>query len=214
MRIRTARDAARLDFAKGGGLLPVVAQDARTGAVLMLAYATPEAVERTLETGDMWYFSRSRDELWRKGATSGNVQRLVELHADCDSDALLALVLQSGPSCHTGEATCFDGLPVLPALARTIEARVQGSGSDGAGYTQRLLSDENLRLKKLGEEAVELALACTAADAPRAAEEAADLTYHLLVAAAAAGVSAADVLEVLRQRRSPVPAHDDEAINE
>jgi phosphoribosyl-AMP cyclohydrolase / phosphoribosyl-ATP pyrophosphohydrolase len=214
MRIRTALDAAGLDFPKAGGLLPVVAQDARTGAVLMLAYATADAVARTLETGDMWYFSRSRNELWRKGATSGNVQRLVELHTDCDSDALLALVLQSGPACHTGQATCFDGLPALPALARTIEERVQGGGNAGAGYTQRLLADENLRLKKLGEEAVELALACAAGDAPRAAEEAADLTYHLLVAAAAAGVSAADVLEVLRQRRSPMPAHDDETVDE
>jgi phosphoribosyl-AMP cyclohydrolase / phosphoribosyl-ATP pyrophosphohydrolase len=228
MRLRTRADAARLDFAKGSGLLPVIAQDARTGAVLMQAYASREAVERTLESGDMHYYSRARRSLWKKGETSGNVQHLVALYHDCDGDALLALVVPAGPACHTGAPTCFGGLPAVPALAATIAARAAASaapdlaaadaGGGGAhsrpSYTQRLLADANLRHKKLGEESVELALACAARDRPRVAEEAADLLYHVLVAAAAAGVPAEEVLDVLRQRALAVPPHDDQPVRE
>jgi phosphoribosyl-AMP cyclohydrolase / phosphoribosyl-ATP pyrophosphohydrolase len=210
MRIRSVADAGRLDFDKGSGLLPIIAQDARTGAVLMMAYCTRESVERTLDSGDMWYHSRSRGQLWRKGDTSGNVQRLVALYDDCDRDALLALVLPAGPACHTGAATCFDGLPALPALARAIGERAAAGAAPGErpSYTQRLLGDRNLRLKKLGEEAVELALASAAGDTAKIAEEAADLIYHVLVAAAAEGVDAGAVFGVLQQRRSAMAADD------
>jgi phosphoribosyl-ATP pyrophosphohydrolase/phosphoribosyl-AMP cyclohydrolase len=198
MRIEDATQLASLDFSKGGGLVPVVAQHAHTGEILMLAYANREALERTLATGEVWYYSRSRDALWRKGETSGNTQRLVSLHADCDADAVLARVEPAGPSCHTGARGCFAAPPTIAALADVIAARK--ADPPAGSYTARLFADANLRLKKLGEEAVELALACVAGDAQRVREEAADLLYHALVACAAAGVEAAEVLAALERR--------------
>jgi phosphoribosyl-ATP pyrophosphohydrolase/phosphoribosyl-AMP cyclohydrolase len=189
-----------IDFEKGGGLVPVLTQHALTGEVLMLAYANREALEKTLAERVMWYWSRSRGELWRKGDTSGNVQRLVALLPDCDGDAVLARVLPTGPSCHTGEWSCFGGAPTLAALDRVLAARAAAPPS--GSYTQKLLGDPNLRLKKLGEEAVELALACERGDRERVAEEAADLLYHVLVACRAAGVELTEVLAVLEGRRS------------
>jgi phosphoribosyl-AMP cyclohydrolase / phosphoribosyl-ATP pyrophosphohydrolase len=204
VRLENTAQLDALDFARAGGTVAVVAQHARTGEVLMLAHATREALERTLAEGVMCYWSRSRGELWRKGDTSGNVQHLVSLHADCDADAILALVLPAGPACHTGEWTCFGALPTLPALASTIERRA-AAATAAAGtppsYTQRLLGDANLRLKKLGEEAVELALACERGETERVAEEAADLLYHILVACRAAGSTVEDVLAALDARR-------------
>ncbi|MBX6362684.1 MAG: bifunctional phosphoribosyl-AMP cyclohydrolase/phosphoribosyl-ATP diphosphatase HisIE [Gemmatimonadetes bacterium] len=199
MRLRTAADLDRVDFTRTGGLVPVVAQDVHTGAVLMLAWANREALERALETGEAWYFSRSRNTLWHKGATSGNVQRLVELHLDCDADAVLALVEPAGPACHTGARTCFDGAPTLAALDRVLEARAAADAPPGS-HTARLLGDRNLRLKKLGEEATELAVACADEDRERAAEEAADLVYHALVACRALGIPADAVLARLEGR--------------
>ena len=198
MRIDDSAALDRLDFARGGGLIAVIAQHAHTGEVLMLAYADREALERTLAERVMWYFSRSRDQLWRKGATSGNVQSVVSLHGDCDGDAILARVLPAGPACHTGAANCFDAAPTLTALDRLINERAHAPA--GSSYTQKLLSDPNLRLKKLGEEAVELALACERQDGERMAEEAADLLYHALVACRAGQVSVEAVLAVLAGR--------------
>ena len=230
-------DLDTLDFTKGAGLVTVVAQDARTGAVLMVAHADREALERTLATGEMHYRSRTRG-LWHKGATSGNVQRVVALAADCDGDAVLARVAPAGPACHTGAISCFGtvalGADVLGALDATIAARAaehRGAGapprehdrsapadsadprdaSDTAttlpatpaarpSYTQRLLADRNLRLKKIGEEAAELVTACADADRERAAEEGADVVYHTLVALRAIGVSLDDVRAVLAAR--------------
>jgi phosphoribosyl-ATP pyrophosphohydrolase/phosphoribosyl-AMP cyclohydrolase len=198
MRIENAAQLASLDFSKGGGLVPVVAQHAHTGEVLMLAYANREALERTLATGELWYYSRSRNALWRKGETSGNRQRLVSLHADCDADAVVARVEPAGPSCHTGARSCFGAPPTIGALADVIAARK--ADPPPGSYTARLFADANLRLKKLGEEALELALACAAGDAQRATEEAADLLYHALVACAAVGVEVSDVLAALERR--------------
>jgi len=198
VRIRSVQELDDVAFDKLGGLVPVVAQHVRTGEVLMLAYADRTALERTLETGELWLWSRSREELWHKGSTSGNTQRLVALHTDCDSDAVLALVEPSGPACHTGDWTCFGAMPTLPALAEVLESRSERM-PDGS-YTTRLLSDLNLRTKKLGEEAVELATACALGDAGRAVEEAADLLYHALVACRAVGVTTAEVLGVLEAR--------------
>jgi phosphoribosyl-ATP pyrophosphohydrolase/phosphoribosyl-AMP cyclohydrolase len=192
-------DLDALDFAKGGGTVTVVAQDAVTGAVLMVAHADREALEKTLSTGEMHYRSRSRG-LWHKGASSGNVQRLVSLTADCDGDTVLARVRSAGPACHTGQLTCFgdegqgDAIAVLDA---TILSR---SRSATEGYTHRLLSDRNLRLKKLGEEAGELAVACADNDPASATAEAADLFYHTLVALRAVGVTLADVQRTLDAR--------------
>ena len=129
-------DLAQLDFAKGQGLVTVVAQDARTGAVLMVAHADREALERTLATGEMHYRSRTRG-LWHKGATSGNVQRVVSLAVDCDGDALLARVVPAGPACHTGSPSCFGAAALaadaLATLDRTIGERAAGLGRPGGG---------------------------------------------------------------------------------
>lgn len=198
----TLDDLQRIDFAKQGGLVPQVAQDARTGEVLMLGYANEEAARQTLATGQLWFWSRQRQRLWRKGETSGNSHQLVTLHTDCDADALLALVVPAGPTCHTGSWSCFEAPPTLARLGRVLAERAAAPppAAPSTSYTVRLLSDENLRLKKLGEEAVELALACTAGDAERAAEEAADLIYHALVACQALGLGAERVLEALGAR--------------
>ena len=192
-----------LDFSKGDRLVTVVAQDARTGAVLMVAHADREALERTVATGEMHYRSRTRG-LWHKGETSGNVQRVVSLTADCDGDAVLARVIPAGPACHTGSATCFgSGDPanlsssVLDRLDSTIAERAATLGEDGTSYTRRLLADRNLRLKKLGEECAELITACADGDRDRAAGEGADLIYHPFVALRALGVSLEDLCEEL-----------------
>ena len=196
-----------LDFVKGGGLVTVVTVDAITGAVLMVAHADREALERTRATGEMHYRSRSRG-LWHKGATSGNVQRVVSLSADCDGDAVLARVRPAGPACHKGDVSCFGSGATsgdaLGALDATIAARA--ADAPGPGYTRRLLADRNLRLKKLGEEATELAIACADEDSARAASEGADLLYHTLVALRALGVSLDDVRRELDRRAAAAPA--------
>lgn len=198
-------DLDRLDFEKGGGLVTVVAQDAATGCVLMLAHADREALERTIETGEMHYRSRTRG-LWHKGATSGNRQRVVALAADCDGDAVLALVEPMGPACHTGAQSCF-GAPNFSsdALARLDQTIVQraGESAPSGSYTRRLLDDRNLRLKKIGEEAAEFVLACADRDLNRATNEAADLWYHSLVALRAEGGSLGDILAMLGARAAP-----------
>lgn len=197
-------DITTLDFEKGGGTIIVVAQDATTGTVLMVAQADRTAVERTIATGEMHYTSRRRG-LWHKGATSGNVQRVLSLTLDCDRDALLARVQPAGPSCHTGDRSCFGNVAPADALADlavTIERRLEDVAEVGAeqSYTRRLLADRNLRLKKLGEEAVELSIACMERDVARVTEECADLLYHMLVAARAAGVSLDDIRAELARR--------------
>ncbi len=195
-------DLDRLDFEKGGGLVTIVTQDAASGCVLMLAHADREALEHTLRTGEMHYRSRTRG-LWHKGATSGNRQRVVSLTADCDGDAVLAMVEPLGPACHTGRQSCFDApafsSDALARLDRTVTARVAQPSASGS-YTRRLLDDRNLRLKKIGEEAAEFVLACADDDSERAANEAADLWYHSLVALHAAGGSLAAILAILETR--------------
>lgn len=200
-------DLETLNFAKGGGLVTVVAQDVDSGAVLMVAHADREALERTLATGEMHYRSRSRG-LWHKGATSGNVQQVVALLPDCDGDAILARVRSPGPACHTGSRSCF-GVPALAAdalsaLDATIAARVSEAPTQSAGekpsYTRRLLGDRNLRLKKIGEESAELVTACADNDRARAIEESADVVYHALVALHAVGGTLDDVRTSLAAR--------------
>ena len=206
-------DLDSLDFTKGNGLVTVVAQHARTGAVLMVAHADREALERTIASGEMHYRSRSRG-LWHKGATSGNTQRVVSLTADCDGDAVLARIVPAGPACHTGATSCFGedalGADALGALDRVLAARQaemqapDWSAAETAGkkpsYTHRLLGDRNLRLKKIGEEAAELVTACADGDRERATEEAMDLLYHTLVALRALGVGLDAVREVAEGR--------------
>lgn len=199
-------DLDALDFAKGGGLVTVVTVDVVTGMTLMVAHADREALERTLATGEMHYRSRSRGS-WHKGSTSGNVQRVVSLSADCDGDAILARVRPAGPACHTGAMSCFGAeagaLDALAALDATLAMRAGDAA--GPGYTRRLLADRNLRLKKLGEEAAELAVACADEDPERATAEAADVVYHTLVALRALGVSLDDLRRELDRRATRTP---------
>ena len=169
-------------FAVDTGTVVVVAQDAASGRVLMVAHADREALALTIETREMHYRSRRRG-LWRKGATSGNVQKVISLALDCDGDSVLARVIPAGPACHTGQVSCFPDSSQPSAwslLADTIRSR--RNDPDNKGYTRALLGDRNLRLKKIGEEAAELVTACADGDAGRAAEEAADLVYHTAVA--------------------------------
>lgn len=195
-----------LETLEADTMVVVVAQHAVTGAVLMVAFADREALEHTVASGEMHYRSRKRG-LWHKGATSGNTQRVVSLTWDCDRDAVLARVIPAGPACHTGEGSCFgDDALSADAVARTAMAIAERADTpaDSAppSYTRRLLADRNLRLKKLGEEAAELVLACADGDRDRAVNETADLVYHSIVALHATGASWADVREALHTRAS------------
>jgi phosphoribosyl-AMP cyclohydrolase / phosphoribosyl-ATP pyrophosphohydrolase len=204
------------------GLVPCVAQDFASGEVLTLAYANEESLRLTAETGELHFYSRSREEIWRKGETSGNVLKLRQLRYDCDGDAIVALVESTGPACHTGERSCFyrelggsastekDGPPApgepapvaheaLAALERTLrsraEARPEGS------YTVELLDDPKLIAEKVEEEAEEVGRAAREESDERVAEEAADLLYHLSVLLTSRGVPQSAVMEVLNGRR-------------
>jgi phosphoribosyl-ATP pyrophosphohydrolase/phosphoribosyl-AMP cyclohydrolase len=189
------------------GLVPCIAQDWRTGEVLTLAYMNAEALRRTRATGEIHFFSRSRQELWRKGATSGNTQAVRAIRYDCDGDALVALVEPSGPACHTGERTCFhrgDLEPqapyeTLPNLERTIASRA--SERPAGSYTTTLLDDPGLAGAKVQEEAEEVVRAVREESDERVAEEAADVLYHLTVLLAGRELTLADAERVLDGRR-------------
>jgi phosphoribosyl-AMP cyclohydrolase / phosphoribosyl-ATP pyrophosphohydrolase len=201
-----------------GKLIPAVVQDRLTGQVRMLAYMTRESLARTLETGRATFFSRSRGELWEKGATSGNVLDVTSIHADCDADALLILADPHGPTCHTGRPSCFfrqieagaseepeaaddgrDATALLEALEREVESRKASSPTKS--YTRTLLDGGAPLLgAKLREEAGELAHAVADESDERVAAEAADVLYHLIVALASRGVPFRAVLAVLAKR--------------
>jgi phosphoribosyl-ATP pyrophosphohydrolase/phosphoribosyl-AMP cyclohydrolase len=193
------------------GLVPCVVQDATTGEVLTLAYMNAEALERTRATGEMHFFSRSRDELWHKGQTSGNTQRVRSLRLDCDGDAVLALVEPAGPACHTGERTCFfrgdtelAPAEALAVLERTIASRRTAGDGTGVGrpsYTRDLLADAPRIGEKVREEADEVARAAAEEPDARVREEAADVLYHLAVLLAERDLSLADALAELNARR-------------
>jgi phosphoribosyl-AMP cyclohydrolase / phosphoribosyl-ATP pyrophosphohydrolase len=200
------------------GLIPVVIADATTGAVLTLAHANREALDRTLATQSTWLWSRSRAELWNKGATSGNTQRVVSVSVDCDGDALLYRVIPAGPACHTGAVSCFtqtlplEGAEEAPegaafasavaALARTIASRkahpVEGS------YTAKLFAGGVDRIgKKIGEEATEVVIAAKNDDRAELIWETADLLYHTLVILAERGIALDQVGAELSRRAKP-----------
>jgi phosphoribosyl-ATP pyrophosphohydrolase/phosphoribosyl-AMP cyclohydrolase len=188
------------------GLVPCIAQDWRTGEVLTLAYMNAEALRRTRETGVIHFFSRSRQELWHKGATSGNTQALRAIRYDCDGDALVALVEPAGPACHTGERTCFHRGNVeswapyetLPSLERTIASRA--AERPVGSYTTTLLDDPVLAGAKVQEEAEEVVRAVREESDERVAEEAADVLYHLAVLMRGRGLSLADAERILDGR--------------
>lgn len=188
------------------GLVPCIVQDWATGEVLMLAYMNAEALQRTRDTGELHLYSRSRQELWHKGATSGNTQAVRALRVDCDGDSLLALVEPAGPACHTGERTCFyrgelePGAPheVLAHLERTLADRA--TNRPAGSYTVTLLDDPPLIGAKVMEEAEEVARAAREETNERVDEEAADILYHLLVLLHSRGRSLADAQRVLDGR--------------
>lgn len=192
------------------GLVPAIAQDYLDGTVLMMAWMNREALTKTLETGEVWYWSRSRQELWHKGATSGHFQKLLGIRYDCDSDALLLTIDQVGDiACHTGERSCFhqiDGQKIAPTadmltqLARVIGDRRDNPNPDS--YTCKLLAGgDNKILKKIGEESAEVVMACKDDDPEAIIGEVADLFYHTLVALAYHRVDLRDVYRKLGDRR-------------
>ncbi|HEV7985280.1 MAG TPA: bifunctional phosphoribosyl-AMP cyclohydrolase/phosphoribosyl-ATP diphosphatase HisIE [Steroidobacteraceae bacterium] len=207
----TPSELARIDWDKGGGLVPAIVQDARNGAVLMLGYMNREALQTTLETRHVNFYSRSRQRLWRKGETSGNELELRTIRLDCDGDTLLLGAIPSGPVCHTGTATCFGNasisdpapaearLAFIGELERIIAQRI-AAPAEGS-YTARLYQGGIKRMaQKVGEEALEVALAaCTEGDAALLGE-CGDLIYHLLVLLRARGLSLEQVAELLRER--------------
>jgi phosphoribosyl-AMP cyclohydrolase / phosphoribosyl-ATP pyrophosphohydrolase len=190
------------------GLVPCVMQDQNSGEVLTLAYMSEESLRLTLETGEVHFFSRSRDEIWRKGETSGNVQKVTQLRYDCDADAIVALVEPAGPACHTGERSCFhralgrepEPAPheALAVLERTLAERA--AERPAGSYTVRLLEDPDLIAAKVHEEADEVVRAAGEESDQRVAEEAADLLYHLSVLLQSRSISQAAVMEVLNGR--------------
>ena len=190
----------------GAGLVPVVAQDRASGDVLMVAWANAEALAKTAETGVAHFWSRSRKALWRKGETSGNELKVVEVRKDCDGDTLLIVVEPTGPACHTGARTCFGDVSptaagMLEELARVVAARAAAPPEES--YTARLLArGPDQVLKKIGEEATEVVLAARVQTDERLVEESADLLYHLLLALHMRGVPLARVMDELRRRRA------------
>ncbi len=189
------------------GLIPVVVQDDASGEILMLAYANAEAVELTLSSGELHLWSRSRNQLWHKGASSGNTQRVVALRLDCDRDALLAIVTPAGPACHTGERSCFfnavskGDVPheALPALERTLDQR-EVDWPEGS-YSGQLLDDSELAAAKVLEEAGEVGRAVIGESDERVDEEAADLLFHLTALLHSRGHSLAQAQRVLLRRQ-------------
>ena len=189
------------------GLAPAIVQDSLSGEVLMLAWMNRESFAKTLASGRATFWSRSRGELWEKGATSGNTQSIHSVRLDCDRDAILLTVAPAGPACHTGARSCFfdavrDGPPspgeTLGALQRVLQERL--ANPPEGSYTAKLYADDNLRHKKIGEEATELVIASIKGDKRDIANEAADLLYHTLVVLQSHGLGLAEVAEVLRSR--------------
>jgi len=185
-------------------LMPVVVQDVKNNNVLMLAYVNEESLEKTKQTGYMHYWSRSRDALWKKGETSGNVQKVIELLTDCDGDAMLARVEQTGTACHTGTYSCFskDPLPpndIITTLWRVFEER-KATKSESS-YTYKLMRNRNLLLKKIAEESSEVIIAAKDGKKSEVVYEAADLLYHLMVLLYDEGITLNEIFTELEGRR-------------
>ena len=201
----TQNDIETLDWDKNAGLIPAVIEDAVSGRVLMLAYMNREALQKTLETKRVTFFSRSKGRLWTKGETSGNFLNLVDLAADCDKDTLLVTVNAEGPACHLGTTSCLGDLQSRWQFLRDLEVLLASrKGADPAtSYTASLYARGTKRIaQKVGEEGVETALAATVHDREELRNEAADLVYHLLVLLQAENLELADVIDILRERHA------------
>lgn len=200
----TVEDIARIDFAKSGGLVPAIVQHADTLQVLMLGYMNADALRETLTGGQVVFYSRSKDRLWRKGETSGDVLVLDHVLADCDEDAVLVLARPEGPTCHTKTTSCFGmetapGIGFMGHLAAVVTERAKASPADS--YTARLMQKGVAKIaQKVGEEGLETALAGRAGDLDELHNEAADLLYHLSVLLMARQTGLGPVLDILRER--------------
>lgn len=196
----------KIDFEKGGGLVPAIVQDARTEQVLMLGYMNADALAKTQDTGLVTFFSRSRQTLWTKGETSGNTLALKSVTVDCDHDTLLIRAVPNGPTCHTGTVSCFgdtgrDGIGFLSYLESLIESRKTANAD--SSYTAKLLQGPLRRAaQKVGEEGVEVALAAVAETDDKLSSETADLIYHLMVLLAAKNVKLESVIAELKRRHA------------
>ncbi|MBD9477731.1 bifunctional phosphoribosyl-AMP cyclohydrolase/phosphoribosyl-ATP diphosphatase HisIE [Pseudoxanthomonas sp. PXM02] len=200
---RSGIDSASLDWNKGDGLLPVIVQDASNLRVLMLGYMNLEALDATLASRRVTFFSRSKQRLWTKGESSGHVLELVSVDVDCDNDTLLVLAQPQGPTCHLQRPSCFPSAPsaFLSELDALVEQRERERPADS--YTTRLFEGGVRRIaQKVGEEGVETALAAVAQDETALLGESADLLYHLAVLLRSRGLSLADTIEVLRARHA------------
>jgi phosphoribosyl-ATP pyrophosphohydrolase len=201
--MKTDIEPSALDWTKGDGLLPVIVQDAGNLRVLMLGYMNREALDATLASRRVTFFSRSKQRLWTKGESSGHVLELVSVEADCDNDTLLVLAHPQGPTCHLQRPSCFPSAPsaFLSDLDALVAQRDRERPVDS--YTTRLFDDGVRRIaQKVGEEGVETALAAVAQDETALLGESADLLYHLTVLLRARGLSLADAVDVLRQRHA------------
>jgi len=208
MMIRNAEDIETLEWQKMDGLIPAIVQDAFDGRVLMQAFMNREALVHSLQSGSVTFWSRSRQQLWTKGETSGNTLKLVGVHADCDNDCLLVMAVPAGPTCHRNTDTCYDGeqktLPQLAFLAdlERLVAQREIERPEGS-YTTRLFEAGVKRIsQKVGEEGVETALAATSGDMEELVNESADLLYHLLVLLRSCNLTLADVTAVLQSRHA------------
>jgi phosphoribosyl-ATP pyrophosphohydrolase/phosphoribosyl-AMP cyclohydrolase len=182
-------------------LTPAIIRDARTGAILTLAYMNEESLAKTRETGETWFWSRSRNELWHKGATSGNTQKVVHIASDCDDDALVVSVIPAGPACHNGTTSCFEDVPLLPLdrLMSTLRSRFE-SRPEGS-YTAKLFNEGRDKiLKKIGEEATEVVIAAKGQGRERMISEIADLVFHVSVLMTEEGIGWEEVYEELERR--------------
>ncbi|ATG74069.1 bifunctional phosphoribosyl-AMP cyclohydrolase/phosphoribosyl-ATP diphosphatase HisIE [Zobellella denitrificans] len=197
-------DANQLDWDKVDGLMPAIVQDCHSGRVLMLGYMNREALEKTQATGQVTFFSRTKNRLWTKGETSGHVLQLRDLSTDCDQDTLLAMVEPIGPTCHLGNVSCFNDqqLPSLSFLAELEQVLASRKGADPAtSYTASLYAKGTKRIaQKVGEEGVETALAATVHDHEELVSESADLLYHLTVLLQQEGLQLTDVVNKLKAR--------------
>ena len=192
----------KIDFAKMGGLVPAIVQDAKSREMLMLGYMNEEALAKTEAEGVVTFHSRSKGRLWTKGESSGNVLKVVSIKPDCDGDALLIEAEAAGPTCHTGTTSCFVAIPesVLSLLEATVAAR-KAAGSTDKSYTAKLFAEGLPRMaQKVGEEGVEVAIAALSGTDAELSGEGADLIYHLIVLLQARGLSLRNVVDVLERR--------------
>ena len=192
-----------MDVQFRNGLVPAIVRDARSGAILTLAYMNEESLQRTIESGETWFWSRSRNKLWKKGDTSGNTQRVVNIAADCDRDALVVTVIPAGPACHDGSPSCFRDVPEPTATLQALESvlRQRQEQRPSGSYSSYLFdSGVDKILKKIGEEATEVVIAAKGENTERVVSEVADLVFHLSVLLVERGSSWNDVAAELEKR--------------